>query len=376
MIIHQVGFSSFRNLQDTSAALSPRFTFVVGKNAQGKTNFLEAVSLVAELSSFRKAALKDLVTFNHQQALLSCEADSAGLDYQISLLLAKGSRRLKVNGKAVTRHKDHLGRLPLVTFTPDDVRLSQGGPQRRRQFLDRALFLFDPSHWDRCTDYNKHLKRRNILLKEQKSNDPLFEVYTEKLAQLGAQISQARLLMSKKVEKRMVAAVSTVSENHDQISLNYNTYLKDDITDSIDNQQQEGNIQLLLEKLNRHLLRDRRVGYTTAGPHVEDLEIKISERAATSFASQGQHRTIALALKIAEIEVVHDVRGIFPTLLIDDLSSELDSERRERLFAYLRSTGGQVVLTATDQNIAQGFSGEECIVYNVSNGQLTKIADY
>lgn len=367
MIIHKVEFSSFRNLQDSNAALSPRFTFIVGKNAQGKTSFLEVISLLCELASFRKANLKDLITFGQSEASIFCSAEASGLDYQTRLILAKGSRRLKVNDKSVIRHKDYLGKLPLVTFTPDDVRLSQGSPQRRRQFLDRALFLFDPSHWDRCSEYNKHLKRRNILLKEQKIRDPLFEVYTEKLASLGAEISMCRQLMSLKIETEMIKAVDAVSSSKDNISMRYNTDFSDcELTE----ENIKSNTESLLEKFSSAVLRDKRVGYTTVGPHVEDLAIYINDKKASDFASQGQHRTIALALKISETEVVHTVRGIFPVLLIDDLSSELDNERREKLFAYLKSTGGQVVLTSTDENIATGFLDEECLIYKVTDGKL------
>jgi len=365
VIIHDVQVSDFRNLASIALSLSPRFNIFHGENAQGKTNFLEALAVLTELRSFRSATLEQMVGLGSEQSTMGLTANSAGLDYEIRLELSKGKRRLRVNDKAVTRHKDYLGRLPSVVFAPEDVNLSKGGPDRRRRFLDRALYLVQSSHWTRMTEYKQVLKRRNALLKEQRTMDPLFEVYTEKLATLGAEISFNRHMLTQSLQGLVAQAVKDVSGSEDKVHISYATHLPD-----TDGEVVSDNGASLMDLMKGRLPRDRKVGYTSVGPHVADLVVEIGGMPASSFASQGQHRTIALALKVAEIEVIHRMRGAFPILLIDDLSSELDAGRRERLFDYLKRTGGQVVLTSTDPDIAAGFTSEDLAVFHVENGEI------
>ena len=365
MRIQYVELSDFRNIENCRVKLGSRFNLIVGKNAQGKTNFLESVALLTELRSFRKSSLEQYVSFGKEVARLSALAYASGLDYEIDLQLAKGVRRLKVNGKAVVKQKDYLGSLPVVVFAPEDVRMSQGGPDRRRRFLDRALFLLQPEHWDRALEYKQLLKRRNLLLKELRTKDPLFEIYSEKLSALGAEISFHRHRLALSPRPQLREAVSSISEDSDRVDIAYQSHLDPSDTELVS----DGGARMM-ELLERSLPRERRIGHTTVGPHVEDLAITIDGRPATDFASQGQHRTIALAMKIAEIEVVNRSSGAFPTLLIDDLSSELDHTRREQLFAYLKHTGGQVLLTSTDPDIAAGFADEDLIIYRVRDGRI------
>jgi DNA replication and repair protein RecF len=360
-----IEFTDFRNLAPCRVELGPRFNLVLGDNAQGKTNFLEALAVACELRSFRATRLEELLAFDCEQARLAAYAECGGLDFDVRLELSRGARRVRVNGKAVTRQKDYVGQLPAVIFEPDDVRLSKGGPQRRRSFLDTALFLVQPSHWDASARYRQVLKRRNLLLKERKTRDAMFEVYSEQLAKLGAQIAAGRLRMCAELNTLIGESVARVSDQHDRVALTYESHLP-----SVDGEPVEDGGQTLLGALNERTAHDRELGYTTVGPHVEDLLIHINDQPAARFASQGQHRTVALALKIAEIEIVHQKRGVYPLLLIDDLSSELDAGRRTRLFEYLTRSGSQVVLTSTDPDVAAGFAHESLSTFTVSGGRI------
>lgn len=365
MKLAHISVQGFRNLAACRIVLNSRFNLILGDNAQGKTNLLEALAVLCELRSFRATRLEELVTFGAETARLSAFVEAGGLDYDVRLELSRGARRLRVNGKGVIRQKDYLGKLPAVVFEPDDVRLSKGGPPRRRRFLDNALFLIQPAHWDNAARYRQLLKRRNALLKERRIRDESFEVYSEQLARSGAAMAAARHRMTADLNRLIRQSVEQVSDRHDTVSLSYESHLP-----VVDGEPVEDEGQALLGALNSRLTHDRELGYTSVGPHVEDLAIFINGRPAAQFASQGQHRTVALALKIAEIEIVRRQRGITPLLLIDDLSSELDEGRRMRLFDYLKAQGGQVVLTATDPETPRVFSGETPALFSVAGGRI------
>ena len=367
MRLHHIEVASFRNLQTARVDIGPRFNIFFGGNGQGKTNLLEAVGLLCELRSFRGVETEALISHGKETAQLSALAHSGGLDYEVKLTLGAGLRRLVVNGKPVVRQKNYLGTLPNVVFAPEDVRLAKGDPATRRRFLDRALFLVQPAHWDRSMEYKQMLKRRNRLLKEQRTADPLFEVYSERMAALGAEISFHRSLFAASLSAKMEEAARAVSAGSERFSLRYASHLDRDGEAFSDGGQR------LAELLKQSLRRDRERGWTSVGPHVEDLAIDVDGHSASDYASQGQLRTAALAMKIAEIEVLHRMTGIFPALLVDDLSSELDLMRRERLLHYLSTTGGQVLLTSTEESLGAALEAEGLKRFKVEEGRVSPV---
>ena len=370
MRVNDLEFSGFRNLVDGRIGLGDRFNLLVGDNAQGKTNLLEAVCILSELRSFRNSRLEDVLGAGVERARLFWSASSSGLDYRVAVELGRGSKRLQVNGKVLSRRRDYLGKLPVVVFTPEDVGILKGRPEPRRRFLDRALFLIRPSHWERSSEYRKVLKRRNLLLKERRIRDPLFDVYSERLAALGSEISFERRGIVDLLNVRVADAVRVISDSTEEVRLSY----RSQIIESKDQTASDGGGKLI-ELLRERVPSDIRRGWTSVGPHREDLVVELDGRAASAYASQGQHRSLALALKIAETEVIHRATGIFPLLLIDDLSSELDAGRRKRLFAYLRRTGGQILLTSTDPGLGGDFQSEGLMRFCVEGGKVRRIGD-
>ena len=368
LCIERIDLNGFRNLSQQKINLGGRFNLFTGENAQGKTNFLEAVSVLCDLRSFRGARPTELIGKGEEKAFLSCIAVAIGLDYEVRIEIMKGKINLQVNEKTVSRKKDYIGKLPVVVFSTEDVRLPKGEPEARRRFLDRALFLVQPAHWKRLVLYKHLLKRRNLLLREKRTSEPMFQVYTEKMANTGAEISFQRHRLAESLARRVEEATRAISGAGEGIGVRYNTHLAEQ-----DGQLISDGGEKLLALLNGAVSADRERGWTSVGPQVEDLKLTLYGRPAAKFASQGQQRTIALALKISEIEVIRQIRGIFPTLLIDDLSSELDRGRRERLFAYLKRTGGQVLLTSTEFDSAKLFEGEEFRRFDVKNGRITEI---
>ncbi|RJO66264.1 MAG: DNA replication and repair protein RecF [Myxococcales bacterium] len=364
MRLQRLEFARFRNLEAGAVEFGDRFTLLSGANAQGKTNLLEAVFLLSELRSFRAARISEIVRHDAPAARLAAAATAGGLDYEVQAALAPGTLSLRVNGKAIVRRKDFIGRLPMVLFAPEDVGLSKGQPSARRRFLDRTLFLLDPGHWERTVEFRQLLERRNLLLKQKRTADSLFAVYSEKLAAVGAAISAARHALARRLSATVGPAVREVSDAGEAAALDYQTHLTIE-----DGEARADGGERLKALLAERLPIDRERGRTTAGPQTEDLLVSLDGRPAAQVASQGQHRTIALVLKIAEIQVIHEARRIFPLLLVDDLSSELDGRRRERLFDYLKRCGGQVVLTSTEPQL-NGLAGEDVRRYVVTRGEV------
>ncbi len=375
--IDRLSVEGFRNLRQVRLDLNPRFNCFTGSNAQGKTNLLEAVALLADLRSFRAGRTEDWVVEGGERAHIKGRARAGELDYAVSLSIGRGTRRLVVNDKPVRRHKDYLGQLPSVAFSPEDVRLAKGSPDARRRFLDRALSLVRPGYWDLALEYKQVLKRRNALLKARKAHGELFDLYSEKLAECGAAIDQARASMTADLQRLSRQAVAAVSENSEVLELSYLSSPPDE-TQALfgDSSSVEGaetspdRVAALTQALQRKAPHDRERGYTSVGPHTADLGIRLDGRLAQTSASQGQHRTLALALKVAEVEIVHAARGVFPILLVDDLSSELDAGRRARLFDYLTRSGGQVLLTSTDPEIGAGLAPYGLAAFTVRAGLI------
>ncbi len=370
MHFQQIQTYRFRNLRDVSLELGSRFNLLIGENAQGKTNFLEAVALLSELRSFRRARSGDLLLQGESEGWLQGQAEVDELDYTVRLRLESGKLALTVNGKGVSKKKDYIGLLPTVVFTPEDVRLTTGEPERRRRFLDRTLFLLQPSHWVRVVEYKDVLRRRNSLLRERQVKDPLFEVYSEKLAKLGSAITQQRQELVASLQKQVDQAIEQVSSGKERVRLLYSSRWQGTDTESLSEQGEASHWKRLLQILEKQVDTDIERGWTSIGPHTEDLIVQLDGARAQRFASQGQNRSIALALKIAETEVLHAARGTYPVLLIDDLSSELDRQRRERLFRYLAGTAGQVILTSTDHQPAGNLKGSDLRLFHVQQGEI------
>ena len=365
MRIQTLKLVDYRNYQSVSISLGERFNLFFGRNAQGKTNLLEALSLFGSLKSFRTTKLKDLVRHGADGAVLRSEAISRELDFQIVLGLQNGAKTLKVNGKAVSRASAYYGTLNFVVFTPDDLELAKGFPNVRRRLMDRAIFQTRPVHAERSIEYQHILKQRNHLLRNGGDDSELFDVYTEQLAARGAQIVARRAHFVdglKKVLGRVVERISGVGEI---AKCHYRCSAGDPAS------WDEENIQAaLLKKLRAGRDQERRLGYSIAGPHRDDLLFFVNGKPLKDFGSQGQQRTFVLAIKIAESEYLKEQSGVYPILLLDDLSSELDDARRGFLFNYLLQCGGQVVLTSTEPELPGAFQRDHCKRFRVEEGTV------
>jgi DNA replication and repair protein RecF len=365
-----LSISDFRNLARLELEASPRATIAVGQNGQGKTNLLEAIYFLATLKPLRAAKLADLIRFGAYSARVSGRFLVRGAEREISVQITPGARQAFVDTKKARSLEDYFGGVSVVAFTPDDLGVVKGGPDARRAFLDRAVFNRFPAFLKESRVYARALKSRNRLLKEAAAPSYL-EAYDDTLSQYGARIWVRRRALLSELGIRAERAFAEIARAAEMAHFRYSP---SGIELSFAEAEEAEMAGALRESLRSRTGRDLERGFTSVGPHVDDLELRLGDRAAKSFASQGQQRALVLALKIAEIENLHEAIGFLPLLLLDDVSSELDPERNAYLMKYLARSGAQVFLTTTSGSLVSDAAGTETLWCEIKSGELVRRA--
>jgi DNA replication and repair protein RecF len=362
--------AGFRNLRDQELSPHPRFTLISGGNGQGKTNLVEAVHYALTLRMLRPGKLRELVQHGITSAAVQTTLALEGIDTHLAVRLdAQGaamvrSLRREQNPSAVD---EYLQAGSVVAFTPDDLVLIRGGPERRRRMLDRAIFNRWPAYLGEARTYQRLLKSRNQLLRQHVAPE-LRESFESQLWDSGAIIILRRQELLKELTPLVEDAFERIGLGHGKVRLHYKS-----VERSLDHGPGRGADarDLAAALATEAALRfgtDQERGFTSVGPHADDLNITLSGRPARLFASQGQARALVLAIKVAEIENLRSRLGHAPILLLDDVSSELDPARNASLLAYLRDLSSQVLLTTTDDASLRAAVGPECARWVVVQG--------
>jgi DNA replication and repair protein RecF len=335
IVVEQLSVSGFRNLESGQLSPGPRFNVLFGDNGAGKSNLLEALGYLAALRSFRDAKNEDMIGLEAQTAQLAARVAGAPLSrsYQVVLDRVRG-RSVLVDRKRPATLGGYFASFPLVLFHPGQVELLLGPPEPRRRFLDRVLEQIDAGYARSVADYERALRSRNRLLKSARPDRLSISAYDATLAELGAQIGAARMALTEQLKPRVEAHFAEISERALPLDVSYAARAAPQV---------EG----LRKLLHDHYEKDLARGFTGVGPHTDDLRVGVARTLAKHHASQGQHRAIVLALKVAELSVLSERAGRIPLLLLDDVSSELDRSRNRRFFQLLSRLGSQVFLTTT-----------------------------
>lgn len=325
-----------------------------GDNAQGKTTLLEAIHLAATTKSHRTNSDQELAQYGSDQFHVSLAAERADRDVTIECHWWRGIKRFKVNGLAQTRLSDILGRVNVVSFSPEDIGLVQGAATVRRRFLDMELSQVDPRYLQALQRYRQALRQRNEVLRMPTPDPELLPAWDAQLAEYGAQIITARA--------EYIGQLSGLSgEAYDRIA-------RDEAL-SLMYQPDVPAADGLLELLTRQQPSDIKRRLTQRGPHRDDLELLIAERPARIHASQGQQKSAALAIKLAELELVRARVGEYPVLLLDEVLAELDERRSRRLFEAI-GKGVQCIATTTEQEHRSGRFGAIYTGFRIVRGHL------
>jgi DNA replication and repair protein RecF len=337
----------FRGYEAAELEPGPAVTLLVGGNAAGKTSLLEAAGWLARMSSFRKAPDVALVRVGTQQAVVRAEVERDGLTHPQLIeaeIAAAGRNRVLVGRKPLPRARDLLGILRVTVFAPDDLRLVKGGPAERREELDDLLVACSP-RWDAVrADHERVLRQRNAWLRTwSRADDPAtLDVWDEQLARVGAELVRARLKLVERLAAPLGKAYAAVAGAAADVSGAYEAAWADG---PLDTQRLDDVPGLLAAALARARSADRERRVSTVGPHRDDWRLSIDGLDCRRYASQGEQRTLALALRLAGHAVVTEVVGEAPVLLLDDVFSELDEARCAGLVAHLPE--GQALVTAT-----------------------------
>ena len=325
----------FRNLQSLAFEPGSHFNVIHGDNGAGKSNLLEAIYYLGALKSFRGAKTDDLIALESDSALLQATLEGGPAPHRLRIDIGRSQRRqLQLDGKRPRSTSLWHQTVRMVVFHPGDLILASGAPDKRRAFLDRMLEQMDPIYGSTLASYEKALRSRNRLLKDERADRGSVRAYDAILSKAGAIVGQARRRLIDDLAPRVVRAFSDVFAGDTPLGVRYLPRV-------------EPTEEAIAEALERSFDKDRARGFTADGPHGDDLELRLHQVGARHHGSQGQHRTIVLALKTAELDLLSERTGRVPILLLDDVSSELDRSRNRRFFEVLSHAGGQVFLTTT-----------------------------
>ncbi len=342
MRVNWLAVQDFRNYAAAELHLAPDgLTVVVGENGQGKTNLLEALAWLATLNSFRGAPNDALVRQGAAAAFVRAEVDRDGRRMTLGAeVTPRGSPRVLVNGQPLRKARDLLGAIRVSVFSPDDLTLVKGGPAERRRLLDDALVSLHPQHAETIAAVDRVLRQRSALLRQAggKATPEVvatLDVWDTKLAEHGAVLVVARRGLVARLEPVVAKAYANVADGAATVTMRYvASWTRDDATLERD---------ALHTALHAARADDLRRGVSTVGPHRDEIDLHIGTLPARAQASQGEQRSLALALRLAVHDVVTETTGAAPILLLDDVFSELDAQRAAALVSHLPT--GQAILT-------------------------------
>lgn len=362
MLLLRIAVSDFRNIRSVQIEPGERFNLLYGLNGQGKTNLLEAIYLLGSPRSFRSSRLPEFIRHGERQVQIQGTAESAGSENSLRLTIEAAGRKVEIDGKALHKASELHGKLNAVVFSPDDTGMVRMGPESRRRYLDRAVYMGDIGYLHCWHAYQRILKQRNHLLKS--SDRTGLDTWTEKLAETGAEVIERRLNFVAALDVKLQKFYAIIAGESETSSLSYQP-------DGVQSTKRDQITQELLELFRRQLRTDERYGTTSAGPHRDDLSFVLDGRSLKAFGSQGQQKSFVLALKMAEMDNLQDIFGEAPLLLIDDMSSELDAHRNQNLMEFLTAKEIQVFITTTERSPLLLEAVPNCAVFHVKDGNLT-----
>lgn len=327
-----------------------------GQNAQGKTTVLEAVLFVCTSKSHRTTTEKDLVCHGEEDFHIIAQAERNGAPLKLESHWYQGTKRIMVNGIPQPRMSELLGRLNVVFFSPEDLELIKGGASNRRRFLDMEVSQVDTAYLQALQRYRKVLRQRNELLRGHNPDQSLLEVWDVQLAEQGTKLMQARKQFVDELSGHAQQAYSTIAAA-EAFSLNYCPDIEAP--------------EALLKTWAKTRETDIRRRQTTRGPHRDDLEILVSDRPARTFGSQGQQKSAALALKLAELNLVLERTGEYPVLMLDEVLAELDATRSRKLFEAIPDAV-QCLVTTTQLDPGKDSIPRINASFIINDGQLSK----
>ena len=359
MKIKKLFLQNFRNYENETFEFSDGLNVLFGKNGQGKTNCAEAVFYLCTGASLRIRHDKQLIRMGAESARIVAEAENRYGKVTIEADIYENKREIRVNGSKISKNADLMGHINSVFFSPGELRLIQDGPDERRRFMNISISQTSPAYYTALLRYNKILDQRNTLLKNRDVSLVLdtLPVWDEQLCKYAAIIIEKRAEFVDKLAPHAKEFHAFLTDGKEGLLIKPEWKYAGDNTEVAN---------ILQRRLENNYEKDLRLGYTTVGPHRDDLDVLINGIDAKSYASQGQTRTAALALKLAEVQIFKILSGEYPVLVLDDVMSELDLPRRKKLLKCIADM--QTVLTCT--HAERVLYGAECNKIRIEDGKI------
>lgn len=365
MIVEELKLMHYRNYKELQLQFHPKLNILVGENAQGKTNILEAIYVAAIGKSFRTNKDQEMIKMLMKNAYIKVKVNKLTDKVVIEIILSKEiNKKIKVNKLSLTKHGDLLGNLNVVLFSPEDLKIVKEGPNERRRFMNNEISQMLPKYYYTLNQYNKILQQRNKILKDYRKKRFDLDIWNEQLINSGAWLIIYRRNFIKRIALLAKLMHRKITEGLETLEIQYDSNVKVKDNDELKN------IKInFSNKIEEFKEMEERRRLTLVGPHRDDLIFRINGLDIKNYGSQGQQRTAVLSLKLSELELIKGEVGEYPILLLDDVMSELDAKRQNYLIKNLKNI--QTFITTTMTEPLNIKNGEEHKVFKVINGEVS-----
>lgn len=361
MYVKKLKLINYRNYENLEIDLGRHVNVFMGDNAQGKTNILEAIYYCGFAKSHRTSRDKDLINWNSEVAFLSVSVGKNRLDKKIDInILKDGKKIIKVNSVKINKIGELFGNFNVVMFSPEDLKIIKDSPGIRRKFIDMELCQLDSKYYYNLVQYNKVMNERNIILKNRNLDLEMLDIYDLQLSNFGAYIIEQRLSYLKSLNEYSKEIHKDITSGKEDVEFKYNSTIR-----NLDNIQND-----FYETLKKNRKRDMDKGITGNGPHRDDFSVYINNVDTKSFGSQGQQRTAVLTMKFASLRIIKEKTGEYPVLLLDDVLSELDFNRKRYVLSSIKDI--QTIITCTGIEDLNNYLNGDSKLFKVKEGIVSK----
>lgn len=368
MKLTELNLHHFRNYDEAQVEFSPQINVLIGENAQGKTNLLESIYVLAMTRSHRTNNDRELIEFGKDAAQIRGTVQRELGSLKLELDIGKHGKKAKANHLEKARLSEYLGQLNVILFAPEDLALVKGAPTVRRRFIDMEFGQVSPKYLHDLTQYRDILKQRNRYLKQLQSHeaqDQLYlEVLSEQLAAVGGAIISQRVKFLSELEGYAQELHQSITQGRENLTFEYSSAVKDAST-LTEVELSEALMDLYLQNQSKEIFQ----GTTLYGPHRDDVRFLINHKNVQTYGSQGQQRTTALSVKLAEIDLMKNQTGEYPILLLDDVLSELDGARQTHLLKTIQDKVQTFLTTPGLSDVARNLIKEPRI-FHIRDGQI------
>ena len=371
MYIESLKVKNYRNYDSLEINFENKVNVILGENAQGKTNIMESIYVLAMAKSHRTTNDKDLIRWDQEYAKIEGRIHKRNTTVPLELIISKKGKKAKCNHIEQQRLSQYVGNMNIVMFAPEDLNLVKGSPQTRRRFIDMEIGQVSPIYLYEYTQFQKIIQQRNHYLKmlqtKKQTDLAMLDILTEQFIQYAVKIIEKRFQFLSLLQKWAEPIHKGISRNLETLQIRYKPSV--DVSESMDLSKI---VEEYKEKFVKIKQREIDRGVSLFGPHRDDLVFMVNDRDVQTFGSQGQQRTTALSLKLAEIELIHSEIGEYPILLLDDVLSELDDYRQSHLLNTIQGKVQTFVTTTSVEGIDH-ITLQEASTFEVVHGSMKQV---